>query len=186
MPGASPSGHVVVDWVRRHQVVLVRYLRALGAEGSHALDLAQEVFVAAWQRDVQDMGDAAAAAWLRETGRRMFLAAGRRAKGREASLDPVAVDEVWDPLQARDGGSAWREALDRCVKGLPERSRQLVEGRYGDGLSRDQLGQRLQLSDAGVKQALRRVRAALKDCVLERLGDDVPAAWKVGKGEGER
>ncbi|MCA8952441.1 MAG: sigma-70 family RNA polymerase sigma factor, partial [Planctomycetes bacterium] len=68
--------------VRRHQVALWRYLRALGCEAALADDLLQDTFLVAFRR-LSDAGDdVAVAAFLRRTGRHLFLRrrrdAGRR------------------------------------------------------------------------------------------------------------
>ncbi|MCB9880098.1 MAG: RNA polymerase subunit sigma-70, partial [Planctomycetes bacterium] len=64
--------------IRRHWAAIRRYLRVLGADAALADDLAQDVFVLAMKKGIEDRG-APTAVWLRRAARTVFLAdVGRR------------------------------------------------------------------------------------------------------------
>jgi len=62
-----------------------------------------------------------------------------------------------------------REALDRCLEGLPPRSRTLVTLRYHDGLSMERIAAALHSTPGSVRVALFRVREVLAACIERRL-----------------
>ena len=151
--------------VERHRVGTWRYLRVLGAGPDVADDLLQETFVVAWRRRLRDDGPAAVAAFLRATARHLWL----RSRRRRVPLREVeAADAVWNERCAHDDGCGWFAALADCVAELPERSRRLVHGTYGEERSRREMAVELGLSEDGVKSALARLRAALRACVQRR------------------
>jgi len=78
------------------------------------------------------------------------------------------VHEVWEQQCADGSGDARIALLQRCIEGLPERSRALLQQTYAEGLGRDELAGRFGMRRDGIKTALRRLRAALRDCVERR------------------
>lgn len=164
------------DLVRLHQVHLIRYLRFLGAIGPEtAEDLAQETFVAAFRRPERIPADAREqAAWLRGIARNLFLADCRRRRRAPVALDEAALESAerhWRHAFLRDGdGFEYLEALRECLARLPSDRRRLVELRYAEGQGRQDLAETLGMTENGIKTALRRVRAALADCIESRLG----------------
>jgi RNA polymerase sigma-70 factor (ECF subfamily) len=149
-----------------HAAMLRRYLFVLGARADRIDDLVQEVFVLALQKAIADRGAAGVGAFLRGVAKNLLLRE-RRAAGarREVELG----DEVWRE-QCDDGSGDRRvEALRGCVAALPERSRLLLQRCYADGAGRVELGAELGMAGGGIKTALRRVRAALRECVERRL-----------------
>ena len=108
--------------VRRHQVGLWRYLRALGADAALAEELVQDVFVVAFERGLQERGYAATGQFLRRTARHVMLRARRDAKRERIRLLDLA-DARWRHDCASDDGAAWLEALRTCLTRLDERRR---------------------------------------------------------------
>ena len=62
------------------------------------------------------------------------------------------------------------QALEDCLKGIPQRSRDLLALRYGQGLRGQEIASRTGLSVDAAYQALSRIRSALEDCIRRRLG----------------
>jgi RNA polymerase sigma-70 factor (ECF subfamily) len=62
-----------------------------------------------------------------------------------------------------------REALEACLDELPDKSRRLLDLRYVDELSADQIAQSIGSTSGSVRVLLTRVRTALADCVQRRL-----------------
>lgn len=157
--------NVIDDLVRGHQAGLWRYLRLLGCDGPTADDLAQETFLAMLRLPFEVRSDGETAAWLRTKARFLWLERVRtEARRRETALAD-ATDEVWAEVAGGDGGESYRRALERCLKGLPERSRTAIELRYRERASREEMARRLSLKANGVKTLLQRIRAGLRRCV---------------------
>ena len=151
--------------VARHQQSVWRYLRVLGALPDLADDLLQDTFVVALRRGLVDQGYAATSAFLRATARHLFL---KSRRARTALREVEEADLVWQQECSADDGAGWFAALEGCLHDVPPRSRRLLEGTYGEGLGRSALARELGLSVSGIKTALRRLRAALRDCVKRR------------------
>ncbi len=169
--------------VRTHQAMVYRYLRYMGAAADVAEDVAQETFLAAYRSGSAPLEDAAAeggrcAAWLRGVARNQLLMHFRKARSNPVSADPVVLqqaldeaDEVFHGELLRQGdGFDYHEALQACLARLQGTQRKLLEMFYGEEFSRAQIGEALNMTEDGVKSFLRRVRAALRKCVLGRLG----------------
>ncbi|TWT47192.1 RNA polymerase sigma factor [Botrimarina hoheduenensis] len=65
--------------------------------------------------------------------------------------------------------SARLHALEDCVATLPERSRELLAGRYEEGESAEAISARIGLQPATVRKQLQRLREALAECIGLRL-----------------
>lgn len=146
--------------------MLRRYLFVLGAAPDRLDDLIQEVFVVALQKRIEDRGIGPVAAFLRAVAKNLLLRDRRSAAAlREVEL----ADEVWNARCGVDDGEARLDALRQCVAALPARSRELLARSYGAGAGRQALGVEFGLVPDGVKTALRRLRALLRECVQRRL-----------------
>ena len=149
-----------------HAGMLRRYLFVLGATADRLDDLVQEVFVVALQKRIEDRGHGPVAAFLRAVAKNLLLRE-RRDAGRQREVE--LADEVWQARCGGDDGEARLAALRECVAALPARGRQLLERCYGARAGRVGLGREFGLLPDGVKTALRRLRAALRECVQRRL-----------------
>ena len=159
-------------FVREHQAAVWRYLRFLGCPNADAADLTQDALLAALENGSPRHPRPRATAFLRATARNLFLAA-LRARRRElpAALrtDPSVADAVFARGIGDDGGTARLAALHHCIEQLPLRSRQALDLRYRDQASRPAMGAALGLDPEGVKTLLRRLRAGLRRCIVQRL-----------------
>lgn len=161
--------------VHQHQVEVYRYLRYLGAAPEVAEDLAQETFLAAWERSRRGPAEPIArpAAWLRGVSRNLFLAHCRRQKASPVRVDSESLERAemgWlHELDGTGGIEDYLGALRSCVRELPDRQRQIIELQYVQKRSRAQIAAEHGLTEDGVKTLLRRVRAGLAQCVQRRL-----------------
>jgi RNA polymerase sigma-70 factor, ECF subfamily len=164
--------------------MVYRYLRYMGAAADVAEDVAQETFLAAYRSSSVPLEDAAAesgrcAAWLRGVARNQLLMYFRKARSNPLSSDPIILEQALDEadslwheelLRNSSDGFDYHEALQACLAGLQGTQRKVLDMFYGEEFSRAQIGEALNMSEDGVKSFLRRVRAALRKCVLGRLG----------------
>ena len=64
-----------------------------------------------------------------------------------------------------DGRSHRREALEACLDELPPKSRRLLDLRYVEELSADEMAQEIRSTSGSVRVLLSRVRTALANCI---------------------
>jgi RNA polymerase sigma-70 factor (ECF subfamily) len=108
--------------------------------------------------------------WARQAARHRAIDGRRRGKRRGESLPPAVVERFCE-LNARqqDQIEPRVEALERCLEGLPVPARKLIQLRYGQGLSCDDVAEECQLSLAATYQRLSRLHRQLRDCIERRL-----------------
>ncbi|MGL4419363.1 MAG: RNA polymerase sigma factor [Gemmataceae bacterium] len=166
--------------VRIHQAELFRYLRYLGAHPvSTAEDLVQETFLAALRGgEPATEGEVAQGAWLRGIARNLFLNHCRKEKSRRTTITAEAAeiaDTVWSREFLREGdGFDYLSALRNCLTRVPPGKRKLLDLFYREGLSRERLAVVTQMTEDGVKSALRRVRDQLAACIHASLVAEAP------------
>lgn len=153
----------VVRVVRQHQAEVWRYLRFLGASAELADDLVQETFLQLLRAPFEDRGPAARAGWLRTVARNLYVKSFRRPPFALAELDEI--EAAWNGFAGDDAGDGTLAALRGCVERLDGRAREAIALHYDQRRSRREIGERLGLSEDGVKSLLRRTRALLRDCV---------------------
>ena len=76
-------------------------------------------------------------------------------------------------MQLQPKASAQQEALNNCMKKLPDKSMQLLELRYIDNLKPQAMAGQMGTSAGTIRVALTRIRKALGQCIekwLEREG----------------
>lgn len=80
------------------------------------------------------------------------------------------LDRVADSLAARHAEvSPRREALEECLDGLSQRSRDLLRLRYHEALPIDRIAAATRLTPGSARVALYRIREALAACIERRL-----------------
>jgi RNA polymerase sigma-70 factor (ECF subfamily) len=165
----------LVSLVHSHQAQVYRYLRYLGAARDVAQDLTQETFVVAIQKNAQGQLDQTSnlVAWLRGVSRNLFLAHCRRSRCSPVRLDSGYVERaeaLWAQEFGSSDGSDHLAALRQCLQGLPQRQQEMLRLQYSLRKSRADIAIASGLTEDGVKTAMRRLRAALAQCIQRRLG----------------
>jgi RNA polymerase sigma-70 factor (ECF subfamily) len=170
----------LVSLVRGHQAQVYRYLRYLGAAHDVAEDLAQDTFVVALSKGMQNKQEKWSEsdpvnrpAWLRGVSRNLFLAYCRRARCSPVFAAGQSLDHaeaLWAAqFPGSDDGSAHLAALRQCLEVLPQRDREIIQMQYALKKSRAEIAASRGLSEDGVKTLMRRLRAALAECIQGRL-----------------
>ena len=125
--------------------------------------------MAAVHKHVYVESDARAEAWLRNALRNLWAMHLRTEGRRVRHIRAAAAARALDDRPTDQDTAGWLAALRECLRGVDGRARQLLEGHYRDGQSREALARALNMRASGIKAFLRRVRASLRDCVLRRL-----------------
>lgn len=158
----------IAELVRRHQAGVWRYLRYLGCDPPLADDLTQDTFLAVIRKPFEQRSEAATVAYLRIVARNQYLMALRRERRAPTREDLEIAEQVWIEL-AGESGDEYLVSLDLCLAELNGKTRQAIDLRYREGLSRSAIAIALEMSDDGVKTLLRRARDLLRRCILRRL-----------------
>ncbi|MFK7741448.1 MAG: RNA polymerase sigma factor [Planctomycetota bacterium] len=160
-------------FVDRHSVPLWRYLRALGCESARAEEHCQDALLAALQNGLVDLDARDASRWLRTAAKNLFRMQLRAERRRPQAVALEALDAEWQRLHG-EGRTSRANADDAlmllraCVEQLSPRQRQILEGHYSRRQSRRELAETHGVSEAGIKQTLRRLRLGLKNCIESR------------------
>ncbi len=163
--------------VDAYRTVVCSIVTAVLRDLETAEDVAQEVFLAAWQGLGKLRNPASFLPWLRQLARNQahFSA---RTRGRRQRRQPLADDELIaravDPSPDASDRLADAEQLDRladALERLPDDAREVVTLYYREGRSARQVGELLGLREDAVKKRLERARAVLRRELLERVGE---------------
>lgn len=168
----------LVQVLTRHQLMITAYARAITGDAHLAEDVYQEVAVILAQDPTRiPVTDDEVAVWLRSVTRRKALETGRQAR-RTPRLAEDVIDLMGEhfPAGANDGMATLREVMASCLSSLPQDQRRIIDGRYRDELTCEDIAKQVGRSVQGVYAVLKRVRVALQDCVERRLGPSGGAA----------
>lgn len=178
-PCPAPPGEPA--WLAPARARTWRYLRYLGCEPTLADDFVQDTLLAALRAHG---GHEPPPGWLLLTAKNQLRQHHRAQRRSERLLADLELRHAqWTEVAGADDGDGKLAALRLCLAELPERSRQVLQQRYGAGLDRSAIARALGLGDEGVKSLLVRVRQVLAACMARRLGD--PAVGGAGLGDQE-
>ena len=157
--------------VIEHHVRVRAFVRSVGADPDWVDDIAQEAFLTAYREF--DSFDASRdfGKWVRGIAANIV----RNEIRKDARRQRILHTELAELLLKRYAATTEQvkpvaiEAVRRCVKELAPKSRQVVRGRYHDGLAAPQLAEQLGLSAANVRQMLVRIRRQIRQCVELKL-----------------
>ena len=141
------------------------FLRLLGCDRSRADDFTQETFLAVLRSPFDDFNPKATAAYLRNVARYIFLNSLRKEDRRKAREMALVAEDVWQDFVGDDGGDGRVEALKKCLQKLEERSRKMLEMRYKDNKSTNEIMLELSLSESATNTSIHRAKESLKSCV---------------------
>jgi RNA polymerase sigma-70 factor (ECF subfamily) len=154
----------------RHAGLLHGFIASLCGDLVLAEDILQEAFLVVTARaDDFELGTDFLA-WARAIVRlktKEHLRAQRRDRG---ALSVEALAAVESAFPDADAWQTQREALHRCLQRLTPAQRRLAELAYREGLGAAGIAERLAQSANVVHVALSKLRRALRECVLSRLG----------------
>jgi RNA polymerase sigma factor (sigma-70 family) len=147
------------ELARRHGSAVRALLRRMGAEAALADDLAQDAFLAAYERIGEFRGEGAFAGWIKRIAARLYL---KRWK-RRGTLDPVAdPEEGADQACESESQTVGRLDLDSALATLSEAERLCVSLCYGAGLSHAETSETLKIPLGTVKSHVKRGMDKLK------------------------
>jgi RNA polymerase sigma factor (sigma-70 family) len=139
------------ELVRRHGSTVRGLLRRMGAEPSLADDLAQDAFLAAFERIVEFRGDGTFSAWVRRIAARLYVRRWRK----EMRLEGLDEDRR-EEASGGEASAASRIDLDEALKALGATERMCISLCYGAGLSHAEAAEALNAPLGTVKSHVKR------------------------------
>jgi RNA polymerase sigma factor (sigma-70 family) len=149
--------------VRRHQDRIYRHLLNLTGSREDALELAQDVFIKAWEALPSWRPDAQFHTWIYRIASNAALDVLRRRK----IVQFVTLEDDYDAPSQQPGPEAQLQGrqrmrnVDAALARLPAEHREIILLREVEGLSYDELATTLSIDQGTVKSRLARARAAL-------------------------
>jgi RNA polymerase sigma-70 factor, ECF subfamily len=154
----------------RHTGLLHGFIASICGDLVLAEDILQEVFLVVTKRADTFVIGTDFLAWARVIARFKTLELLRERKRERAVLSAEALDALEAVAPDADAWQLQREALHRCLDKLTPGQRQLTALAYGEGLSPAQIAERQNKAANVVHVLMSRLRRALRECVLARLG----------------
>jgi RNA polymerase sigma-70 factor (ECF subfamily) len=139
------------ELARRHGSGVRGLLRRMGAAPAEADDLAQDAFLAAFERIAEFRGEGTFAAWVKRIAARLYLRRLQRERRIGAFTEAVAAEA---PAEAAPADQ--RIDLDEALRGLAPPERLCVSLCFGAGLSHAEAAEALNLPLGTVKSHVRR------------------------------
>jgi RNA polymerase sigma-70 factor (ECF subfamily) len=154
----------------QEELLLRSYLLASTGDAHAAEDLLQEVAGVLWEKFRQYDPSRPFRPWALGVARLEVLKWRQRLARRREVLSEQALEFLSDAAADLGPELDRREAFLRdCLRALKQRAQQVLEMRYGQGLSVREMAARLQRSVEAVEMMLVRIRRALRDCIERKL-----------------
>lgn len=164
--------------VRAFHIPIRRFLVVKTGDLSLADDLAQEVFISAFQSLDRLRDSTRLESWLFAIARNKcmdhFRSTARRQKTLEGLLQ-VAIGQAdcVPERELRDDSEERLEFLRHCLEQLSGRARQFIDQYYFEGQTAEEMGKRNDRQGSSIRMALLRIRRNLADCIRRKLGEQV-------------
>jgi len=155
---------------QRHK--LMAYLISLTGDSHVAEDIFQEVWMrlaAHTENDIQNTH-----AWCRAVAKNLVLHHWRNKGNQKVAADSEIIEKMDQAFEEneQDQGRDKKDALQKCIKELPQHSKQLLDSKYIDGSSFQDLSNKLGKTESSLMMSLSRIRKKLQDCIQLRLKNE--------------
>lgn len=145
-------------------------------------DLAQQVFLTAWNRLPTLKDDELFWPWLKSIGRHFLMNEWRRVTRERNFKRGYTVNWLAEHAAGaleQDEPAEWVSArvdhLRACIESLPEHFRRIVRMYYEEKRTSAEIGRELERSSDAVRQSLVTLREKLRLCIERKLHDQEPA-----------
>ena len=164
--------------MRRYNQRLYRVARSILADDAEAEDVMQDAYVRAYQHLRQYAGEAKFSTWLTKIAVYEALARKKR-RSRTEELEAMPDwenrirEEKHGPEQNAFTGEL-RVALESAMQKLPDTYRAPFVLREIEGMSTSETAEVLEISEDNLNVRLYRAKAALREKLIERAGEEAP------------
>lgn len=158
--------------LNQHERALAAYVHTLVHERADADDILQACKLTLWKKFDQFETGTNFLAWARKVALHQVLNHRRSEKRRPLySTDPAFLESIAAEIDRQDDSLAVdrAEALEQCLKRLPETQRRTILLRYYEGCGIAEIAQQTDRTEAAVYRLLSRIREALNGCIRQKL-----------------
>jgi RNA polymerase sigma-70 factor (ECF subfamily) len=167
---SSPRQAEMVQVIAQHQSRLRGFVRSLLVRPEDVDDLVQEVNLVLWEKAEQFKLGTSFWAWASQIARFKVMNRLRSYSRDRLVFDEDFIAELADVAEERFAElEPRRAALDHCLRQLPTTQRRLLDLRYFEGQSIDEVAGTTERPAGSIKQTLYRIRAALRSCIEQRM-----------------
>jgi RNA polymerase sigma-70 factor (ECF subfamily) len=171
---APPSGDAAERYlvlINQHERSIAAYVHTLVNQPADAEDILQACRLTMWKKFDQFEEGTHFVAWARKIALHQVLNHRRSAKRKPVhTTDPALIEAIAAEIDRQSESlSARSEALHECLQRLPEGQRQTILLRYFEDCDIPEIAHRTSRTEGAVYRLLSRIRAALNDCVTEKL-----------------
>lgn len=171
MTGESESDREFLTLFLANESDLRAFIGSVVADRHARDDVFQEVALALWRSFAKFDRSRRFGAWARGVAANKVLQERRKGARFPLAVPEEVIESIAGGFERTDDVAVEREeALNVCLKALPERSARLMSMRYSEGVSGAEMALRTRLSVDAVYQTLSRVRVQLEACVRRRMG----------------
>ncbi len=151
----------------QYERVIVRYIHGLVPHWTDADEVMQETKVTMWKKYGDFEKGTNFAAWGKKIALGLILNYRRSNKRKMTTPTEIAfIEAVANEMDHLDLGADHRtEALQRCLKKLPETHRKLILWRYYEEQEVAQIAGKASRTETAVYRMLSRIRKMLQECI---------------------
>src|SRR5215471_4936141 len=178
--------------MRRHNQRVYRVVRSVLRDSAEIEDVIQQAYVQAFLHIDQFGGDARWSTWvcriainealarLRQRGR--FVSIEALSEDAMANVSKVPSDDPERATASREFGQMVEQAIDQ----LPDIYRSVLIMREVEGMSTNEAATVLDVEPEVIKTRLHRARAALREVIEERIGEQMKGTYTFGNERCDR
>jgi RNA polymerase sigma-70 factor (ECF subfamily) len=174
MPGLDDLQHDrFLRLFTAHEPAVRAYVRRLVPSRDDAREVMQEIALVLWRKFAQVAKDEDFGPWAFGVARFEALAWLRDRARDRLTLSAEVLELVADESgRAEERLAAQREALEDCLRKLPEQQQGLVRAAYAGGARIQELAAESGRTVAGFYQWLHRIRLALLECTRRKMHEE--------------
>jgi RNA polymerase sigma-70 factor (ECF subfamily) len=165
--GVYKRNKLFLKLLLEHQPKIHAYILSLVPSQSDAEDILQEVCTQIWTRFDQFEEGGNFLSWaLRFAFFEVLNFRSKKSKSRHVIFDPETFQQMIPVLdEEMQTVDARMDALEECLEKLNERSRKIIDMRYGKGFNPAQISAKMNLSIHAVYKLFSRIHSQLLSCV---------------------
>lgn len=168
MEDTSDSTEEFIKLLAQNERQLHAYVFSLITNTADAEDVLQNAKVIMWRHFEQFNLGTNFGAWSRKIAFHQILSYRKKQKKQKLHVSDECLQLVAEETEKMQQElESQYHLLQSCITKLPEKYRSLIELRYRDGLSIENMAPRSGQSEGAVYRMLSRVRTTLQDCVAK-------------------